>query len=181
MSGRRKWFILGALAVLAAEAAIMILLPVLVPARAGSPDSGNRVRCALDLKIIGQAIQLYRNENNAAYPPDLPTLVKNEPLTADIFICPSTKTHLPQYFPAQHSAEWVNIHSDYLYICPIGYVTPPADSVIIYEKNSNHGGDGMNILFADDSVQFYDLPMAHEEIERTKKAIALQSAASTQP
>jgi prepilin-type processing-associated H-X9-DG protein len=144
---------------------ISILLPSLNRAR----ETANRVKCASNERQIGQAILLYANENKGNYPPDLGTLVKTEDIGPEVFICPSANTSLPPNIHAMtpdQQAAWVNEHSDYVYVGKGLKSDAPADRVTVYEKETDHGGDGMNMLYGDGHVEFQNAQAARREIEQ---------------
>jgi len=150
-----------------------MLVSVLLPSLNRARETANRVKCANNLKQIGLALMLYTNEHRGAYPLDLGTLVATETLTPAVFCCPSTTTQAPPNLPADQAVKWVNDNSDYIYLGASLKRMPPPDMVIAYEKDSDHGGDGINMLFADGHVEFDTLPAAQQEIEKTKKALGL--------
>ena len=144
------------------ESALMasILLPSLNRAR----ETANRVKCASNLRQIGEGILLYSNENKGSYPPDLGTLIKTEDITAASFVCPDTNNTPPPNMTPDDAANWVNNNSDYIYIgANLKQGANPA-LVVCYEKDGNHGGDGINMLFADGHVEFLKLDEAHKYI-----------------
>src|SRR5512136_52578 len=47
---------------------IALLISILLPSLNRARETANRVKCASNLKQIGQAILLYSNENKGAYP-----------------------------------------------------------------------------------------------------------------
>ena len=47
---------------------IALLISILLPSLNRARETANRVKCASNLRQIGQAILLYTNENNGAYP-----------------------------------------------------------------------------------------------------------------
>src|SRR5215467_74014 len=47
---------------------IALLISILLPSLNRARETANRVKCAANLKSIGQAILLYANENKQAYP-----------------------------------------------------------------------------------------------------------------
>lgn len=149
------------------EASLMvsILLPSLNRAR----ETANRVKCASNERQIGQGILLYCNEHKGNYPPDLGTLLKVEDLGPEVFICPSAGTALPPNIHAMtpdQQAAWVNEHSDYVYVGKRLKSDAPADRVVLYEKETDHGGDGMNMLYGDGHVEFQSAQAAQREIEQ---------------
>jgi len=145
------------------ESALMasILLPSLNHAR----ETANRVKCASNLRQIGQAILLYGNDTKGSYPPDLGTLVKTEDITAEVFVCPDTNTKPPANMSPDEAANWVNNNSDYIYVgAGLTQATAGQLTVVCYEKDGDHGGDGMNILFGDGHIEFLKLDRAHKVI-----------------
>jgi len=150
-----------------AQPALMasILLPSLNKAR----ETANRVKCSANLRQIGVAFMLYSNENKGAAPPDLGTLLLQEGLTANVFVCPSTgrgfETHDGDVKP-EDIAKWVNENSEYVYLKPPKKLTQlNAETILVYEKFENHDEQGINILYADGHVEFQQMPAAKKEIE----------------
>src|SRR3954452_6170988 len=98
---------------------IALLISILLPSLNRARETANRVKCASDERQIGQAILLYCNDHKGNYPPDLGTLLLTEDITADVFICPSGKNHLPDGFDKmtpEQKADWVNKNGDYVFI-----------------------------------------------------------------
>jgi prepilin-type processing-associated H-X9-DG protein len=149
--------------------AVSILLPSLNRAR----ETANRVKCASNMRQIGQGILLYSNDHQGAYPPDLGTLVKEEPLTAEVFVCPDSDTNVPHKMTPDQTRDWVNAHSDYFYLgAGLTQQTALGTTVVLYERDKAHGGDGMNILYGDGHVEFQRLANAKLQIDRSKQGIA---------
>jgi len=141
-----------------------MMMSVLLPSLNRARETANRVKCASNLRQIGQAILLYSNDNKGAYPPDLGTLIKTEDITAQVFCCPDTNTKPPSDLTPDQTADWVNKNSDYIYIGSSLKMGADPTIVVCYEKEGNHGHDGMNMLFADGHVEFNNLPEAHKLI-----------------
>ena len=57
---------------------IALLISILLPSLNRARETANRVKCASNLRQIGQAILMYSNENKGAYP----RTVQNNPVTA---------------------------------------------------------------------------------------------------
>ncbi|MGB7160227.1 MAG: DUF4190 domain-containing protein [Tepidisphaeraceae bacterium] len=135
----------GALGFVILPCLISILLPSLNRAR----ETANRVKCASNMKQIGQALLLYGNNNRGQYPPDLATLLNNSPLMIDTTVCPSSND-TPAAGPAQLNAGG---HLSYVYVS--GQSTSSSfEAILLYEPLTNHDNDGINILFGDGHVEF---------------------------
>jgi prepilin-type processing-associated H-X9-DG protein len=129
-----------------------VLLPSLNRAR----ETANRVKCASNMRQIGQAVLLYANENKGAYPPDLGTLLRTQDLTWEVFVCPDTSTSLPKDVKELAAmATWTNEHSDYVYVGQKLRNDSPANKILLYESMKHHS-DGCNILFNDGHCEFVD-------------------------
>jgi len=146
---------------------VAILLPSLNRAR----ETANRVKCAANMRAIGQAILLYSNENKGKYPTDLGTLLLTEDVSIHVFVCPSSNTSIPGNLPTpQEMAKWVNENSNYIYVGAGLNNNAPPQRVVLYEKADDHGHEGMNLLFGDGHVEFQPLPDAQHLIESAGKA-----------
>jgi prepilin-type processing-associated H-X9-DG protein len=127
-------------------------MSVLLPSLNRARETANRVKCASNMRQIGQAILLYANENHGQYPPDLPTLLKTEPITSNVFVCPSssdTNANGPGDLMAGGHLSYVYVGKDMTNLA----VGP--STVLLYENPGAHGGDGMNVLFGDGHVEFF--------------------------
>ena len=60
---------------------IALLISILLPSLNRARETANRVKCASNLRQIGQAILLYSNENRGAYPRTYTTLVSGGQVT----------------------------------------------------------------------------------------------------
>src|SRR5438874_12531225 len=70
--------------------ALVLLVAFLTPTLGRARESADRVKCASCLRQIGQAAFIYANEHGGQLPPDLPTLLQTEDITAEVFVCPSS-------------------------------------------------------------------------------------------
>jgi prepilin-type processing-associated H-X9-DG protein len=141
---------------------------ILLPALNRSRETANRVKCASNERQIGQAMLLYANDHRGNYPPDLGTLIKTEDITAQVFICPSGDTKVPPGVNTPDQiAQWVNDHSDYIYVGKgMTFSTSKPTDIILYEKPDAHHGDGMNMLYGDGHVEFQRMDMAKKLIDQ---------------
>jgi prepilin-type processing-associated H-X9-DG protein len=116
-----------------------------------------RVVCSSNLRLIGQACQVYSNHHQGRYPTDFATLLAEEDISAEVFLCPWRNTVVPTTYPSS----WVITGSDYVYAGAGLTTTAPPQAIVAYERPNAHDGEGMNILFADGHFEFIakkDLP-----------------------
>src|SRR5687768_16900672 len=67
--------------------ALAVAAPLLLPRRhTGEPAL--RVKCASNLRQIGQGIQMYANDNGGAFPPSFDVVLSTQDLTSEVFTCP---------------------------------------------------------------------------------------------
>jgi prepilin-type processing-associated H-X9-DG protein len=144
-----------------------LMVSVLLPALNRARETANRVKCASNLRIIGQAMLLYSNDHKGQYPPDLGTLLRTQEITIDVFVCPSGDNQVPPQVRnggIDQMVQWVNANGDYVYLGAGKNNQSPADEPLVYEKPHDHGGDGMNLLYGDGHVEFQTMPGAVEEL-----------------
>lgn len=134
---------------------VLMLLPQLGRAR----EPANRIKCQSNLRQIGQALQMYANDNGGKLPDDFPTLPANEDLSPAVFVCPST-SEVPATGPTTQAVVQAMKQPgtvSYLYLgkgLTSGDLIP--DVVLAYEPMSNHDGAGMNVLFGDGHVEWIE-------------------------
>jgi prepilin-type processing-associated H-X9-DG protein len=141
---------------------------VITPSPNRAQETANRVQCAFNLREIGQACLLYSQSNNGAYPPDFGTLIRNEDIPAETFICPDVDLVPPSNMTKDQALIWVNRNSSYVYAGAGLTSKSDPSSIVVFEKDANHQDQGMNILFADGHTEFFPLPKAHDLIEKGK-------------
>lgn len=144
--------VLGIVGIFASALPIAILLPSLNRAR----ETANRVKCASNMRIIGQAILLYSNENRGSFPVKLEDLLLTQSIDSTVFVCPSTSdTPAPGSSPdaaAQNLS--AGSHLSYVYVGQGLTNMATHDTVVLYEPMTNHDSDGMNVLYGDGHVEF---------------------------
>jgi prepilin-type processing-associated H-X9-DG protein len=120
------------------EAKMRSLSEALAPAIVAARMQANRVKSASNERQIIQALLLYANENNGAYPDDLHAVV-NKYLDdrTGILINPAA----------------TGDDDGYSYIRPSEGNTAPADRLMIYEKFDEFPEAGINVGFADGHVE----------------------------
>src|SRR5687767_11571303 len=134
---------------------IALLISILLPSLNRARETANRVKCAANLRMIGQAELLYSNENRGQLSPDFPGILTTQDIDSSVFVCPSTNdTPAPGATPqAQAQVLHKGGHCSYVYV-PGQTNAASAEAVIAYEPLTNHNGDGSNFLWGDGHVSF---------------------------
>lgn len=83
---RRSIWVVPALAVLLVLLSAWIILPSFDTHRVLAP----RAKCANNLRQIGLACLMYADDHSNQYPDSLSTVLRDEDITADVFVCPSS-------------------------------------------------------------------------------------------
>ena len=143
------------LGVIACGCMASILLPSLNRAR----EQANRVKCASNLRQIGQGVQMYANMYNGEFPDTIDKLITKQDMSTDVFVCPSSADNPAGGANAQ--AQAANLltagHLSYVYVGKGMNWKAPSAAVVAYEPLSHHT-QGINVLYADGHVSF--VPMA---------------------
>ncbi len=138
--------------------------PIFKPRR--DRERANRVKCASNLHQIGLGLLLYANENDGHYPPDLAVMMREERMTANVFLCPDADDEIDDVATQPADTLLGRHHCSYIYLGK-GLVAPVSDTrVIAVEPLAHHNEDGINVLFGNGNVEW---------IER-EKAVALLAA-----
>ena len=144
-----NWFVLVA----AVVGGVFLFGAILLPSMCGGRETVNRIKCASNLKQIGNALKMFADEHGGKYPDQLSELIATEDLTPSVFICPSgTAEASTATSPTQLASELLEPqHSSYIYIKQnAGNV----DRAVVVEFIKNHDQDGMNVLFGDGHAEF---------------------------
>ncbi len=143
-------------------------------------EAEQRQACATRMHILGMSMFVYAIDHQGQFPPDLGTLDENGDMSLDTFVCPASGRTAPGNPGAVSSSDnlsnedrvrWANAHSDFTYIRP---PKPTTDGglVVLYEADADHGGRGMNVLYADGKTAFLPLDKAHQQIDAARRAAA---------
>ncbi len=125
------------------------------------------VQCSQHLKQIGDAIVLYSLDHKGEFPPDLGTLATagHDALDVSYFVCPAAGA-LPKGWRTMakpDQATWINAHTDYIYLgSKMSTITATSDVPLAYEKDDDHDGRGMHVLFGDGRVEFLSMKDVHK-------------------
>ena len=132
--------------------AVSILLPSLTRGR----EKANQIKCASNMRQIGQGIMIFANDNKGRYPDDLGEMLVSSQLSTEVFVCPSSALGVPDAVrkaPPEQQAEWVINEGSYIYLGEGLKTGVNADFILAYEPMEDHG-EGCNVLFADGHVEF---------------------------
>jgi prepilin-type processing-associated H-X9-DG protein len=122
------------------------------------------------LRSLGQAILLYRNDNHGMYPPDWGALAAEEDITAQIFVYPRNCT-APANMTLNQLRDWVNHNSHFAYIARELPNGSDEHVVLAYDKPGVDSNGGMNILFQDGHVCFFDAPQAAKIVKQLQSNV----------
>ena len=160
-----------------------LLIAILLP-RLGRPrEQAQRVKCASNLREIGQAALWYAGENGGQLPPDLRAvyLHSHADLAPYVFVCPSHDVEpAPGATPQQVASAMAS--GGHLGYARTGGGSVPnvgaADIVLAFDLEQHVPKDGardtgINVLLGDGSVTFVD--------EAAAKAIQGQFTAGVRP
>jgi prepilin-type processing-associated H-X9-DG protein len=143
--------VLGGINLMGSLGYLALMVSIMLPSLNRARETANLVKCASNMRQIGQAMLLYANQNNGMYPPDLTTLGKTDgTLSTNIFVCPSGIDT-----PAQ---DWAHLatggHLSYIYSGNGMTTAALPNTILLYENPAEHAGRGMNVLFGDGHVEF---------------------------
>ena len=146
--------------------AVLLVLGFLIiaPAFETSPRGSSRVKCASNLRQIGQGIMLYAWDHQGRWPDTLDELIVKADLPPYVFVCPSSyATAAPGATSEEQARNLYNGgHLSFVYLGK-GLRDPvDADRVIAYEVPGHHETPGMNVLFGDGHVEWFNEPMAKQ-------------------
>jgi prepilin-type processing-associated H-X9-DG protein len=143
---------------------VLLLGAILVPSLNSRSEHSPRVTCANHLRQIGLACLMYANGHSDQYPDSLATVLRDEDITADVFVCPSSND-APANGPTTQAIV-ANLtagrHLSYIYVGRGLTSAASADTVLAYEPLTNHAGQGMEVLYADGHVEFQDAVTARK-------------------
>jgi len=132
-----------------------------------SRELANRVKCASNLRQIGQACLLYANAHQGQCPARLEDLILTEDIGSEVFTCPSSNDTPAPGPTTQAVAQSLSAggHLSYVYLGAGHPIDSNPDAVLAYEPLSNHAGTGMNVLYFDGHVTFLAAPQARQLLQ----------------
>jgi prepilin-type processing-associated H-X9-DG protein len=148
-----------------------------------SHASADRIRCQSNLRQIGQALQMYANENGGRLPDDFSTLLLKEDLIPAVFTCPRSDDVPAEGSTPQEQAENLKKpdHCSYRYFGK-GLSLPLADDrILALEPLENHEREGINVLYGDGHVDWVPSPPAEDLLRRMTEAASRPTSAPAVP
>jgi len=142
-----------------------MLISVLLPSLCRPRETANRVKCASNLRQIGEAIALYAQANGGQYPPSLAVLLAQGQLSAEVMVCPSSNDQpvsaadtagAARELAAAEKNEVGHEHClSYVYTGRgLTVATAAQTAIVAYEPLDNHDGSGTNVLYGDGHVEW---------------------------
>ena len=135
----------------------IILVSILLPALSRARELAKRAVCASNLRIIGQNLHIYANDNGDWFPADLQTLVAEGLTSPEVLICPS-------------SGNAPGAPSDYIYVPGLTEAAKP-NWIVAFDDAANHNGQGSVVLRVDGSATFLREPQFSAELQRVRDEI----------
>lgn len=99
------------------------------------------IKCSANIRLLSLALHMYAAEHDDAFPPTLGDLYPDYIKEEKVFDCPASGT--------MGTAQM----SDYEYTSGLSEASAPT-TVIIYDRDGNHGGYGRNIVRVNGSVEW---------------------------
>jgi predicted Zn finger-like uncharacterized protein/prepilin-type processing-associated H-X9-DG protein len=144
---------LGGIGLFAGPVLISILLPALNHAR----EQANRIKCASNMRLLGQNMMMYANNNNGHFPDKLEDVLQIDPsIPPTTFVCPSDDKSPPSAASVQAEAHEISTgqHCSFIYVGKDLTTSASADTVLLYEPLTDHHSEGIYALFADGHVDW---------------------------
>ena len=138
-------------------------------------EQARRARCMSNLKQFGLALNMYAQDHDEDFPPNLVTLWREGHVTdPSLFFCP-TPSHHPQDLAdvtdTDAAGKLISEHMHYCYVAGLK-TTDPADCILAFDEGWNHGGDGANWLFIDGHVTWYAPGTMEKRLEKQLAELA---------
>ena len=136
---------------------IPMMIAILLPALNRAREQANRIKCASNMRQIGQEMAMYANANGEHFPDKLEDLLQFDPtISRSVFICPSDDKVPPSSTSLQAAQQEIASGKNCSYVYLGGDLTAAVspDTVLMYEPFTDHQGQGMNVLFGDLHVEW---------------------------
>lgn len=155
---------------------LLLMISIMLPALNRAREQANRVKCASNMRQLGNVMMLYANANRGHFPEKLEDVLQVDPtLSPTAFVCPSDDKAPPSATSIQTEAHEIAAgqHCSYIYVGNELTVNASPDTVLLYEPLADHHQEGATVLFVDGRVQWVSAADA--------QSILAQQAAGTRP
>lgn len=134
-----------------------LLVAILLPSLSRARELAKRAVCAANMRNVGVALMTYARDNGDEFPPNAQLLIDAGLCTPKMFQCPS-------------EGNGPEAGADFQYVAGLNS-RDPRDWILLYEDAAHHNGEGGNLLYLDDHVEFRKEPAYSAELERVNRAM----------
>jgi hypothetical protein len=136
---------------------VVLALSVFLPSTGRPREPAQRIKCASNLRQIGQALQIYSAEYGGMYPPSFDELLTTQDILPEAFVCPSSDDERAQGATTRAMLQDFHAPGRCSYVYAFDGQTIPAPTVtaqhvLVFEDLVNHNHKGMNVLYGDGTV-----------------------------
>ena len=162
-----------------ALAFVALLLGMAIIEWLGARERARRSHCMSNIHILGIALQMYSDDNKETYSADLQTLYDRYATDTEIYVCTSSgkrraKGVTPTNYELHKSAIIPAKNMSYCYVAGLKS-TDPLDYVLAFEEETDHKGEGINVLYIGLNVVWMnDIKVVHELLRKQEKELKAQ-------
>jgi prepilin-type processing-associated H-X9-DG protein len=158
----RTGLILGLLNV-----ALALFVIIMLPQLGAAKPRAQRIKCASNLRQIGQGLIMYANDHGGQYPLKWEVIMPDYGLAPGIFVCPCSNDQdaagpTTQALLADFAQPG---RCSYVYLGAGRQSNAYADVILAYEKIEHHESAGANFLFNDGHVEWVVSDLAKKMIQ----------------
>ena len=136
----------------------LLILSCIIPFLGRAGPRAKKVKCASNLRSIGQVIAMYQYDHRV-WPQTFGEILIDGDLEAEVFTCPQGDARRASVPTTQAAAlSLANPqHCSYIYFPPPpGAKTVSPNWIFAIERMENHSRTGINVLFGDGHVEWLD-------------------------
>jgi len=130
----------------------------------GSRQVDNRVKSAMNLNEIGKGMLAWARDHNHQLPDSMSTILENEDILPDQFVNPAGSDDRARGPTTQALLADFTMpgHCSYLYFGAGLPDTGDPRTIVACEAPGTQNWSGMNVLFLNGHVEFFELPLAQQ-------------------